>query len=207
MGSKAMAAALLAATAVAGSAAAAPTLWSGNGHYYEYIRAGTSFEDALAAAEAASLPGYDGYLVTLTSEAENAFVFGLVAAANPSHYQTWAGGSDRETEGVWKWITGPEAGQTFWSGGAEVVGQYHNWKRPTEPNNNGAENGLSAFYFGDPRWNDLSGAEASGGYVVEYGPATNSGAPEPGTWAIMILGFGMAGAAVRRRRLSGAPAR
>ncbi|WP_277978683.1 PEPxxWA-CTERM sorting domain-containing protein [Sphingomonas phyllosphaerae] len=30
--------------------------------------------------------------------------------------------------------------------------------------------------------------------------------PEPATWAMMVLGFGLAGAAIRRRRAAGAPA-
>ncbi|MBY9061427.1 PEPxxWA-CTERM sorting domain-containing protein [Sphingomonas yunnanensis] len=30
--------------------------------------------------------------------------------------------------------------------------------------------------------------------------------PEPSTWAMMVLGFGLAGAAIRRRRAAGAPA-
>lgn len=35
---------------------------------------------------------------------------------------------------------------------------------------------------------------------IDGGPIDPGGVPEPSTWAVMILGFGMAGAAVRRRR-------
>ena len=34
--------------------------------------------------------------------------------------------------------------------------------------------------------------------------AANTGVPEPTTWALMILGFGSAGAALRRRRVGAA---
>jgi hypothetical protein len=33
--------------------------------------------------------------------------------------------------------------------------------------------------------------------------SASAAVPEPATWAIMILGFGLAGAAVRRRRTAG----
>lgn len=32
--------------------------------------------------------------------------------------------------------------------------------------------------------------------------AANAGVPEPATWALMIMGFGGAGAALRRRRVA-----
>jgi len=35
---------------------------------------------------------------------------------------------------------------------------------------------------------------------IQSAIGVSTGVPEPGTWAIMILGFGMAGAAMRRRR-------
>jgi hypothetical protein len=183
----------------AAPAAAAPVLWAGNNHYYEYVGTGVTFEGALAAAEAAVFTGYEGYLATITSAEENAFVASLVLAGAGRYTQTWVGGSDRETEGVWKWITGPEIGTVFYNGGA-IPGQYSNFPAG-EPNNNGPENGLSAFYFGDLRWNDLS-TGAANGYVVEYRLAPSGGVPEPATWAMMILGFGLAGTMVRRRRLA-----
>ena len=50
------------------------------------------------------------------------------------------------------------------------------------------------------------GADSSGGLLVTSVTQTyNPGAvPEPGTWALMILGFGAAGAALRRRGVLGA---
>jgi hypothetical protein len=37
--------------------------------------------------------------------------------------------------------------------------------------------------------------------VFLLGNAAGGGVPEPATWAMMILGFGMIGAALRRRRV------
>lgn len=54
---------------------AEPTRWSANGHFYDVVLTpGTiSWENA---NDAAALAG--GYLATITSEAENAFVYSLV---------------------------------------------------------------------------------------------------------------------------------
>jgi hypothetical protein len=42
---------------------------------------------------------------------------------------------------------------------------------------------------------------AAGGNDFALDDITLSVAPEPATWAMMIVGFGFAGAALRRRRL------
>ena len=186
------------ATLAAAPAMAAPVLWAGNGHYYEYVGGSFSFDAALAGAEAMTFGVYEGYLATITSEAENVFIGGLVVAGAGQYTQTWVGGSDRETEGVWKWITGPEEGTVFWNGAA-VAGQYHNWFRPQEPNDFNGEDGLSAYYFENLLWNDLS-TSVGNGYVVEYRLApVGPGVPEPATWAMMIVGFAATGACLRRR--------
>lgn len=39
----------------------------------------------------------------------------------------------------------------------------------------------------------------SGGATITFQSGTNNGVPEPATWALMITGFGMAGATLRRR--------
>ncbi|MBI1196292.1 MAG: PEP-CTERM sorting domain-containing protein [Phenylobacterium sp.] len=38
------------------------------------------------------------------------------------------------------------------------------------------------------------------GYLAFYSDATQGGVPEPSAWALMILGFGLAGSAFRARR-------
>ncbi|HEY0437190.1 MAG TPA: PEPxxWA-CTERM sorting domain-containing protein [Phenylobacterium sp.] len=47
----------------------------------------------------------------------------------------------------------------------------------------------------------IASFEFQGAYVIASGIATaSSGAPEPAAWALMIAGFGLAGAMLRRRR-------
>ncbi|MBM3276220.1 MAG: lectin, partial [Candidatus Sericytochromatia bacterium] len=70
-------------------------------------------------------------------------------------------------EGIWKWVTGPEAGTPFSLLASPLGGQFANWA-PGEPNNAGGEH-YAEFYSGNAgRWNDLpNGVGLS--YVVEYG--------------------------------------
>ncbi|CAN0430572.1 unnamed protein product, partial [Discosporangium mesarthrocarpum] len=141
-------------------------VFSGNGHFYEFVSApGISWTDAKAQAEARTYNGQSGYLVTITSAAENQFAFDKIKQ------QGWIGASDAEVEGQWKWVGGPEAGQVFWSGlanGGPVNGAYNAWGGG-EPNNAGNED--YAHFRSDARWNDLPVSVGGGirGYVVEYG--------------------------------------
>lgn len=191
--------AALSALAAATSASAAPVLWDvasgGNGHYYEVIGlptpadptpASLSWSAALIDAAGRSHLGLQGYLVTITSAAEHDFLLTYTSSF-------WTAGSDADAEGVWKWTAGPEAGQVFWNG-ATVT--YANWS-PGEPGNTTAQNALRVQGT-ENLWFDAAAFERSG-YVVEYG-GLEAGVPEPATWAMMIMGFGAAGVAVRRRR-------
>ena len=109
--------------------------YSGNGHYYEYITvpdAGTiSWTQARNAAAEKTYFGLKGYLVTVTSADEQAFVSSKLGGATG-----WLGASDEEDEGVWKWVTGPEATTQFSNGATPVNDQYTNWNGG-EPNNVG----------------------------------------------------------------------
>tara|TARA_R110002050_G_scaffold74772_6_gene160353 strand:+ start:126507 stop:129020 length:2514 start_codon:yes stop_codon:yes gene_type:complete len=143
-------------------------------HYYEYVADyGITWTAAKIAAENRTYFGLKGYLATITSKEEAQLVGEQAAGAG------WIGGNDEETEGVWKWVTGPEAGTVFWNGAVNgSTPNYANWNY-NEPNNtNGGED---YAHITDPSigikgaWNDLRvGGDPPGlyhpkGYIVEYG--------------------------------------
>lgn len=112
-----------------------PILNHENGHYYEII----PFEEGVppwhAALELASRRRFrnmEGHLVTITSQSEDEFLMrafsGLRAGIDfgGDFLEAWAGATDSEVEGEWKWACGPELGTTFWRGD-EALG-YANWQ-------------------------------------------------------------------------------
>lgn len=144
-------------------------------HYYLYVSSsGISWTNARTAAAASDYYGLQGYLATITSQ-EEADLCGEQAASTG-----WIGGSDSETEGVWKWMTGPEEGVVFWNGQANGSSpNYANWNTG-EPNNLGDEDYAHITACGSCQlgsWNDLPNTGSSGeyfpqGYVVEFGGTT-----------------------------------
>ncbi|WP_438968822.1 HYR domain-containing protein, partial [Nonlabens sp.] len=141
-----------------------------NGHFYEFVSAsGISWQDARTAASNRSLYGLPGYLATVTSQAENDFIFAKLAG------QGWIGASDASTEDQWLWVTGPEAGTQFWQGegsGSAVGGEYNNWST-NEPNDSSGED--YAHFKTDGTWNDFAFDNSNiDGYVVEYGGLTDA---------------------------------
>ena len=138
-----------------------------NDHYYEFVSGGITWTAAQAAAAARNFFGLQGYLATVTSAAENAFI------ASKLQGQGWMGANDVATEGDWFWVTGPEAGTQFSTGDntpTAVANRYMNWNAG-EPNNAGTEN-YGHFLMGG-KWNDYANDNASiQGYVVEYGGMT-----------------------------------
>ncbi|HWS00530.1 MAG TPA: PKD domain-containing protein, partial [Prolixibacteraceae bacterium] len=149
-------------------------------HYYRFIaRQGITWSTAKAEAESASMKyyGIQGYLATITSYEENAFIQQKTKGVG------WIGASDQDAEGVWKWVTGPETGKQFWQGnftGSALSGMYSNWNSG-EPNNVGTTGEAYAhitFFASNPsaslKWNDLPNGGGNGeyypaGYLVEYG--------------------------------------
>ena len=152
------------------------------GHFYEYVPSlGITWQNAKTAAEARTYYGLKGYLATITST-EEAQLSGKQAAG-----AGWIGGSDAAVEGTWRWVTGPEAGKSFFFGdpngiydGGTTVGSnipFAFWNNG-EPNQAGDEDytHVTAPGVGNPgSWNDLSNTgNPSGdyqpkGYIVEYG--------------------------------------
>jgi hypothetical protein len=141
-------------------------LWDGNGHYYKFVEGSFTWLEAEAAAEA-SICGGDGYLATIASAEENAFVsslFDIGSGAGP-----WLGGF--QPEGIdpatgkedvgWEWVTGELWDFTDW--------------HVNEPNDNqGMEDCLHIFRpgnYGD-NWNDET-CSYQLAYVLEFS-ATNT---------------------------------
>ena len=82
-----------------------------------------------------------------------------------------------------------------WSGGDEVVIGNPGGGNQQNPSNNGvfwANVGAGEYISG------LSFASDQNSFEVD--DISGSAVPEPATWAMMIMGFGLAGAAIRRRR-------
>ena len=182
---------------------AAPVEWKvaegGNGHFYEPFAPGViSWTDADAAATALG-----GHLVTLTSAAENEFVFDLIdsetywapfirADGQLQVHGPWIGlfqlpGAPEPDMG-WLWVTGEPFVFNAWGTG--------------EPNGQPTEN-FGEFFGGPadgsvrvPLWNDridvaVVPANASIAYVVEFAPEP----PSPLLAAMVALALAVGGRA------------
>jgi len=149
-----------------------------DGHYYDFVPLyAVPWTTAKANAEAMSYYGLQGYLATITN-ADEAQICGELSPGTG-----WIGASDVGSEGVWKWVTGPEEGTIFWNGnqnGSAPAGMYSNWNAG-EPNNAGNNEDYAhitdvSVTDNPGSWNDLPDSTAgqppqytATGFVVEYG--------------------------------------
>lgn len=180
----------------------------GNGHFYQPVASpgGIGWTDARNAATAMG-----GYLVTLTSSAENQFVFSLIdsqtywySGTTGHNYGPWIGASQDGTAvepvGSWTWLHGDGA----------MADTFSSWW-PGEPNDTHyvtAPDGEDYAHFGRPgsptlraaTWNDLPDVPTFNpgdgvlvrSFVVEYDV---SPVPEPETVGVLagcaLLGFAL----------------
>ena len=73
-------------------------IWEGNGHSYRRIDTPMTWFEARHYCER-----HGGYLVTITSEQENEFVYRTFGIDGVN---IWLGATDAVYEGVWQWVTG-----------------------------------------------------------------------------------------------------
>lgn len=99
-----------------------------NGHYYYVYDLYLTWKETKAYFES-----LDGYLATITSQAENDAVYQYIKKMG--YENAFFGLTDETTEGKWKWVTGEKADYTNWS--------------PGEPNGGSAED-YAMFYYKYP---------------------------------------------------------
>ena len=128
----------------------------GNGHYYEGFEANVIWSQANKLAKALG-----GHLVTITSDAENRWVFD-----NVGKLYYLLGGTDALEEGKWTWVTNEKWEYDRWDNG--------------QPNGGGNQNFLT--YYNTPyAWHDVQGSYNAKGFIVEYENAGSSTQPTPQT--------------------------
>ena len=141
-----------------------------NGHFYRPISSGATYTNARTLSSQQTFKGQQGYLVTITSASEDAFIF-----ANVPQASIWFALTDEVVEGQWRIDAGPEAGTLIKTSNGQtagnIVGQYNNWAGG-EPNNSGNEDYAVTKWGGGSQWNDLPNG-FSCAYVVEFGTWTN----------------------------------
>ena len=141
-----------------------------NGHFYRPISTGATYTNARTLSSQQTFKGQQGYLVTITSADEDAFIFSNVPQAN-----IWFALTDEAVEAQWRIDAGPEAGTLIKTSNGQtagnIQGQYNNWA-PGEPNNSGNEDYAVTKWGGGSQWNDLPN-NFSCAYVIEFGTWTN----------------------------------
>ena len=170
------------------SQGAPPVQWTvgagGNGHWYELVTSDpTTWDLAEQHAQAKNHLGAMGYLVTITSPGERAFVNNLAGVpGEPMWIGMYQVTGSQEPDGGWTWVTGEDWGYTDWL--------------PGEPNNcRFGEDSGQMYLDSDPvwrGWNDCPSNWDNYYYMIEY-------TPEPATLALLALG-GLAVMAQRKKK-------
>ncbi len=126
-----------------------------NGHWYNVSSSPVTFASALSGANQLTYKNLTGYLATVTSVSENAFL----AQYWPNSI-VWMGGQESRADGNWTWMSGPQQGTPF---------VYTAWAPGLNFSNSKAE----CAYLNSSVW----GAQICGNtlpYIVEYCAMANN---------------------------------
>jgi hypothetical protein len=142
-----------------------------NGHFYRPITTGTTYTAARAASLLTTFKGQTGYLVTITSASENAFIYANVPQTN-----IWFAATDEVVDGRWVIDAGPEKGTVMKTSNGQLAGNipgvYNNWAGGEPNGGNHSEDYAVTNWGGQSTWNDLSN-NWNNPYIIEYGTWTN----------------------------------
>jgi hypothetical protein len=142
-----------------------------NGHFYKPVTVGTTYTSARAASLTTTFKGQMGYLVTITSASENAFIFSNVPQAN-----IWFAATDEVIDGKWVIDAGPEKGTVMKTSNGQLTGNiagvYNNWAGGEPNGSNHSEDYAVTNWSGASTWNDLSN-NWNNPYIIEYGTWSN----------------------------------
>jgi alpha-tubulin suppressor-like RCC1 family protein len=162
----------------------------GRRHTYESLSGSWTWTQARDMAAARTWRGASGYLATILSPEENRCVHQLyMNSTSREQYpgltlgswpRRWLGGSDADSEGTWKWMTGPEQGMPFRENvaGFDYIqsgySQFQTVSDACKPNcsYNLTWDYLSMLYLQGThvqrnQWNDELGSDTQGA-IVEY---------------------------------------
>jgi hypothetical protein len=114
-------------------------MWAGFGN----------FSEALSTVGKLKFKGMSGHLVAVTSDEEFKFLVGINFTSG------YIGAGDQETEGIFRWIAGPDAGVTLSTA-------HWNFGEP----NDGAVNGEDCVEISG-KWNDIDCNEKRN-WVIEF---------------------------------------
>lgn len=188
-------------------------IFTHGGHTYEVVTTARNWSSAAADAVDREMYGVSGALARIDDQAENDAIFGELLSGIPTgDYSStkpidggnasyvWIGATDQLSEGNWLWDGNNDGtGDQFWAGGqfgGAVLGRYHNWGRPTEPDDyqylgtgqDAAGIALNTWPYGVAgQWNDVKGTNNLY-YLVEF-----NAVPEPTSLALLCSGalFGL----------------
>ena len=129
-------------------------------HFYLADTTTRNYAPAKSTAEGRRWAGTAGYLVTVTSEAEQATVRTLTST------WTWSGGSDEISEGQWAWDS-PDAYQIFADFEVGLAGAVSYFDPTGEPNNSG---NFMTVNYGDSKANWDDTGDSSFASITEFSP-------------------------------------